>query len=69
MKREKTLYSETYRKGTMKFSADRLPICLHTLIAPEIKPDEAYLTKAGVIERDGVEYEFNEIRMYFKKGV
>jgi hypothetical protein len=68
MKREKTLYAETYRKGAMKIPQDTLPTLRHFTDVAQVKPDEAFLLKAGVVERDGVKYDFNDIRVYLKRA-
>lgn len=62
--KETQVYVEKYRKGNGKLRDDKLPSCVHT---NGVQPVEAHLLAAGVVERDGVRLEFQDMRLYFPK--
>ena len=68
MAKEKRLHEITYNKHAAKINDDCLPVLPHTSDTHEmVKPDEAYIEKVGIVERNGEELEYQVLRVYFKR--
>lgn len=63
--KEKMIYQEGYKKPYPEFSQDKLPNLTH--LSEGFQCTEAKLLKAGVIERDGERFEFQDIRVILKE--
>lgn len=61
--KEKTLLARKYKKWAMKFKSHLLPSTHHA--ADDAQPIEGYLLEDGIIERDGVRYYYENIRLYY----
>lgn len=59
--REKTIYRETYKKGTT-VRKDRLPTTQHT---NGMQPVECHLLAAGAVMRGDQRFEYQDVRLYF----
>ena len=57
----KILYEEKYTKPGQKIKKECLPQLKH--ITEEFECSEAYILKAGIIERKGVKQEYQEIKL------
>jgi len=64
---EKVVYQEKYKQGMVKIREDFLPRFSH--VPREFILKEAEIRSNGRIIKDGVELEFQDIRVYFKEGV
>lgn len=60
--REKLIYRETYKKGAYDVRKECLPITKHTNL---YQPRRMVINAAGVVEIDGVKFEFQDVRLYF----
>lgn len=63
--KEKIVYEEGYKKGAAVMNKDSLPILNHLNDGFEV--EEAHLLKAGLVERNGKEQEFQVIKVYLKE--
>jgi len=65
VKRPTVLYAETYAAPGAKLKAE----CLPTLpSAAGFTVFEAYILKAGRMERDGETFEFQDVRVYLRES-
>jgi hypothetical protein len=66
MSRSKTLYRE-YRSGTLTLRPDFLPILRHCAQGGgPFEAEACEVLAAGVIERDGEQVEYQDLRVYLK---
>jgi hypothetical protein len=65
MPKPKTLYKETYRAPGLKIKAHCLPTTPH--VAPGFVVESAYLLQAGRMSVDGVEREFQDLRVFYRE--
>lgn len=67
MKRESTIQAIKYSKNAFRILKDGLPTIRHLSNYAQIKPDEAYVNQQGVVKRGEDLYDFQDIRIYFKR--
>jgi len=60
--RDKLIYQEKYKKGSMEIRDENLPVLKHT--APGSQVLEAELIEAGKILRKGQEIEYHVLKIY-----
>jgi hypothetical protein len=65
MSRQKVIYQEKYKKGAGKINDRKLPDLNH--LNEGFYCCAAEVTSAGVIEVDGVRYEFNDMRVLIRE--
>jgi hypothetical protein len=65
MPKPKTLYKETYRAPGLKIKEHCLPTTPHA--AAGFVVDEAYILQAGQMLVDGVEREFQDLRVFYRE--
>ena len=63
--REKIIYEESYKKPGAQIKKDNLPVLNH--LNDGFKCVEAHVLKAGVVDRNGEQLEFNDMRIYMKE--
>ena len=64
--KEKMVYQEGYKKPYPGIAPEFLPKCSHVHASYECF--EARIMKAGVVERGGDKFEFQDVRLYFKES-
>jgi hypothetical protein len=65
MSRERTIYRETYRKGSMKFREEALPILQHKAEdGGSFRATGCELLAAGAVMIDGRHVEYQDLRVY-----
>jgi len=62
MSKERIVYKEVYKGKGLKINDRQLPDLNH--LNPGFYANEAYIKSIGVVERDGKEIEFSDIRVY-----
>lgn len=67
-RRERQIYRETYAKGAAKLNTASLPILKHQMEGGRVfKAVECEVLAAGVIERNGQQIEYQDLRVYMEK--
>jgi hypothetical protein len=62
----KTLYEERYKAHALRVKSHLLPTLPH-VDSTGFTVDSAYVLRAGRAEVDGIELEYQELRVYFKE--
>jgi hypothetical protein len=65
--RERVLYHMKYRKGTGKMAADLVQECHLAHVNPKFQIQSIELQGDGMIERDGEQLVFHDLRIFLKE--
>ena len=64
--KEKLLMQIKYKKGLAKFVQRLLPSTHH--LPNDVQPCDGYVISHGTVERNGIELDFEEVRLYYPRS-